>query len=264
MHHHPLARLHLRAIDDAVKRGHEAAAHRGRLDEIDARRKIDQVHVRERHRDQVAESSVIREARQQGGEAYVGLPVAAVLASAVALTEWHHDACALLEVAHVLARFLDDAGELMPENRAGLRRESHPRPVARPRVPVGAANAVGLDADDRAGRRAFGIGNSFYDQRLLGSLEYCCFHSCLSPPRRCRLRSGYSAFTAKSANHVLSPGAGVTHAEGSVKPTAGFTSNKVIYPFSPRAGAPRSSRTPPACSRRYPPDADRRPPRPAP
>ncbi len=32
----PFARLHLRAIDDAVKRRHEAAAHRGRLDEVDA------------------------------------------------------------------------------------------------------------------------------------------------------------------------------------------------------------------------------------
>src|ERR1700691_5351513 len=31
MHHDPFAGLHLRAIDDAVKRRHEAAAHRGRL-----------------------------------------------------------------------------------------------------------------------------------------------------------------------------------------------------------------------------------------
>src|ERR1700686_3880094 len=29
----------------------------------------------------------------------------------------------------------------------------------------------------------------------------------------------------------FSPGAGVTPAEGSVKPTAGFTFNKMIYPF---------------------------------
>ena len=42
--------------------------------------------------------------------------------------------------------------------------------------------------------------------------------------------------TPKSSNrdevpHLLrSPGAGVTPAEGSVKPTAGFALNKVIYP----------------------------------
>src|SRR5271169_106611 len=58
-------------------------------------------------------------------------------------------------------------------------RETHPGPVARPCVPVGTADAVGLDADDSAGGCAFGIGNGFNDERLFGRFEYCCFHFCL-------------------------------------------------------------------------------------
>src|SRR5580692_3057084 len=165
---YPFAGLHLRAIDDAVKRGHEATAQRGCLDEVNAVGQIDQVHVGKRHRHKVTESAGVREARQQRRDAYVGLAVATILAGAVALAERNDHPLALFEIAHVLAYFFDDASELMSEDRAGLSRETHPGPVARPCVPVGTADAVGLDAHDGASGRAFGIGNGFNDERLFG------------------------------------------------------------------------------------------------
>ncbi len=172
----PFARLHVGAIDDGVKRGHETTAHRGCLDELDARGQANQVQIRERHADEMAKSAGIREAGEQRREAYVGLPVAAVLAGAVALAERNDDAIALLEVADVLADFLDHAAELVAKDCARLRGQAHPRPVARPCMPVGAADAVGLDANDRAVGGALRVGNGFDDQRFFRGFKYCCFH----------------------------------------------------------------------------------------
>src|SRR4030095_9897671 len=45
---------------------------------------------------------------------------------------------------------LDHDAERVAEHPRRLQRDPHPRPVPRPQVPVGPADPVGLDADDRS------------------------------------------------------------------------------------------------------------------
>src|SRR5215469_5604964 len=175
-HCHPFTRFHLRAVDDPVEQGYEATAHGGGLNEVDTVRKIHQVEVRERHAHQTAEAARIGKAWEQRSEAHVGGPIAAEFAGPIALAERHHDAVAFLEVTNLPADFLDDPAELMAEDRAGLGGQSHPGPVARPGMPVGAAHAIGFDLNDRAVGRTLRVGNVFHDKRFLGCFEYRCSH----------------------------------------------------------------------------------------
>src|SRR5262249_50461591 len=58
----PFTGFDLRAVDDAMERGHEATAHRGGLDELDTVGEVHQVEVRKRHTHQTAEAARIGKA----------------------------------------------------------------------------------------------------------------------------------------------------------------------------------------------------------
>src|SRR5262245_63598775 len=124
-----------------------------------------------RNPDESSEPSPVRDPRHQRGVADVGMATAAPLARPLALAERDQHAVALLPASHLGTHLLDDAAELVAQHPRRLERDAHPRPVAGPEMPVGAADAVRLDAHDGAVGRTLRIGHVANDERLANGFE---------------------------------------------------------------------------------------------
>src|SRR5690242_16000485 len=122
MHGYPFTRPHLRPIDHAMIRGHEAAAHRGTLKKPHLLRHRHEVKVGIRDADITAVTAPIGETGDSGIGTDVGLSTAAVFTNPITLTERHQHAVALFEVVHLFADFFDDAAKLMAHNERHSRR----------------------------------------------------------------------------------------------------------------------------------------------
>src|SRR5258708_20592582 len=114
VHRDPFARPHLRAVDDPVVRGHEAASERGALEKAHRVRHMDQVEIGERDADVGSVAAMVSDAGDERGVADVGVAGAAQLAGAVALAERDEYSVALLEVFYLFADFLVHPDQLMP------------------------------------------------------------------------------------------------------------------------------------------------------
>ncbi len=66
---------------------------------------------------------------------------------------------------------LDHAAELVAEDVRHRQLDAEPRPVARPQVPVGATDAVGLDPHDHAVGRTRRVGHLLHDEWLADSFD---------------------------------------------------------------------------------------------
>ena len=166
VHRDPLACSHLRLIHEAVERGHVAAAHARRLDEADRLGERDQVHVGEGHAGAPPVAAPRHHARREHRVADVVVAAPAPLAAALAHAERDEDAVALPPARDPGPDLVDHAAELVAEDVRQRELEADPAPVAHPQVPVGAADAVRLDADDDTllGRRR--VGHVADDERL--------------------------------------------------------------------------------------------------
>ena len=94
----------------------------------------------------------------------------AVPADAAGLVERDGDPIADRDGRHLAAHLDDLAGELVTHRDRQRRREPHPRPVAHPRMPIGATDPLHLDANDRFARAGLGDSHVRDDQRL-GNLD---------------------------------------------------------------------------------------------
>src|SRR5690606_9298785 len=104
-------------------------------------------------------------------------------AGAARAHEGDSDALAGVPVADLLADLVDDPGELVP----GHMRQRYAVVVPLPTVPVRAAHARGLDADDGAARRALRLGDLFDPERPAEGVDHDGAHHDSDPPRAVHL-----------------------------------------------------------------------------
>src|SRR5205814_5347355 len=118
------------------------------------------------------ETAPVRDAGYERRVANIVVARPAVLARALALAEGDQHAVALGPARHARAGLLDDAAELVTEDVRHWQLDAEPAPVTRPEMPVGAADAVRLDANQRAVRPRRRIGHLTNGERLANSLEH--------------------------------------------------------------------------------------------
>jgi hypothetical protein len=120
------------------------------------------------HRRQVlAESAVLVRAVEPGRLADVRSAGVTVAALAARQVKRHRDAVTALEGPHRRANLFDDAAELVAEDARLRQCDADPRPIFLPQVSVAAADAAGLDANDRV----FGAGRWRWRGQVVAKLE---------------------------------------------------------------------------------------------
>src|SRR5512146_2145272 len=122
---------------------------------------------------------MVGDAGDERGVADVGVAAAAEIAGAVALAERDQNAIALFEVLYFFAGLLDHAAELMPHDHRHRRSKADPRPIARPQMPIGTADAFRSGLDDGAIGRTLRIGHVPDYQRFANAFHYSSFHRVL-------------------------------------------------------------------------------------
>ena len=149
VHRHPLARGQPALAGHCVERRHVAAADRRRGQRIDAVRQLDAVEVRVADGGVPGVAAIVGEAEELHVVAEIGTADHAVAAPPAGLVERGRHPVPGPDAGHPRADRHHRSAQLVPHHQRQRRDQAHPLPVTVPHVPVGPADAFGLDLDDR-------------------------------------------------------------------------------------------------------------------